>query len=223
MKERKIDFRILTLIISIAALSIIFSGWRNLRKGIFLGDDFFYQAESSLYQRNSMNYIRSVPKDDSVGFIISLNGKEQSASLTRQGDSVSITFDDGTIIKGIWNGQWLSDEETGLPLNFSSDNITVTVGNQPSEPGKPAVSSALCQIVWGDLEPRGSIVLVIVGGLLYALGAVTFLFPNEAHFFLRRWAYQKAELSEDGVLAEKIGGIVGMAAGVVVMIGLFIV
>lgn len=222
MGEYRINRRILVLIIGTAVLAAAFSGWRNLRKGVFLGNDFFYRVEDSFYQKNPVNYIRSEPENDSISFIISLNGKEQAASLIRQGDSVSIAYDDGTVIEGIWNGQWFSDKETGLPMAFSPDNITVTVGNQPSQPGKPAISNALCRIVWGDLEQKGSIALLWIGGLLYTLGAVTFLFPNEAHFFLRKWAYRNAELSESGLLMEKAGGVIAMAVGVVVMLGLFI-
>jgi len=88
MKEKKIDRGILALIIGIAVLAVLFSGWRNLRKGVYLGNDFFYRAGDCLYQKNSVNYIRSVPEDGSIGFTISLNGKEQSASLTRQEDFV---------------------------------------------------------------------------------------------------------------------------------------
>ena len=103
-----------------------------------------------------------------------------------------------------------------------NDGITITVGKQPPFIGKPAISNALCRIAWGDLEPRGNIALLWVGGLLYALGAVGFFFPNESHFFLRRWAYQNAELSESGLFMEKAGGVVAMVVGVVVMLGLFI-
>jgi hypothetical protein len=223
MKEKKIDRGILALIIGIAVLAVLFSGWRNLRKGVYLGNDFFYRAGDCLYQKNSVNYIRSVPEDGSIGFTISLNGKEQSASLTRQEDFVSITYDDGTVIEGIWNGQWFSDRETGFPLEFGADNITITVGNQPFQPGKPAISNALCRIAWGGLERKGSMILLCFGGFLYALGAAAFLFPNEAHFFLRRWAYQNAELSESGLLMEKAGGVIVMVVGIVVMLGLFIV
>lgn len=220
MKEKRIDRRILALIIGIAVLAAIFSCWRNLRKGVFLGNDFFYRAEDSLYQKNSVNYIRSVPKDGSINFTISINGKEHSASLIRQEDFVSIAYDDGTIIDAVWNGQWFCDRETGYPMVFDT---AITIGDEIPEIGKPAISNALCRIAWGDLEQRGSIVLLFLGGFLYALGAVTFLFPNEAHFFLRRWAYQNAELSESGLLMEKAGGVVGMAVGVVFMLGLFIV
>lgn len=219
MTEKRGDRCILALIIITAVLAAAFSGWRNLRKGIFLGNDFFYRVEESLYQKNSANYIRSVPEDGGAGFVIFLNGKEQTASLQRQEDFVSITYGDGTVIEAVWNGQWFCDRETGYPMTF---DVAVTFGDEIPEIGKPAISNALCRIVWGDLEPRGSAALILVGGLLYALGAVSFLFPNQAHFFLRRWAYRQAELSEDGVLAEKIGGVVGMAVGVVVMLGLFI-
>jgi len=226
MEEHKVNRWILILIAGVAILAAVFSGWRNLRKGFFLGNDFFYRVDDSLYQKNSMNYIRTAPEDDSIGFTIFLNGKEQSATLQKQGDMVSITYDDGTVIKGIWNGQWFSDAETGLPMEFGEDTVIVTAGNEPFSTlqlGKPAISNALCRIAWSDLEQRGDIFLLLIGGLLYALGAVSFLCPNEAHFFLRRWAYQKAELSESGILMEKIGGILAMAVGAFVITGLFII
>ena len=221
MDEKRVDRRVLALILGIAVLALIFSGWRNLRKGIYLGSDFFFRAEETLYQRNPVNYIRTVPADSGIDFTIVLNGVEQSANLQRDGDFVSITFDDGTVFEGAWNGQWFYDKQTGLPMEFGG-GVTVVVGNQIPPIRKPAISNALCRIAWGDLEQRGHVSLLFVGGLLYALGAVTFLFPNEAHFFLRRWAYQNAELSETGLFMEKAGGVVGMVVGVAVMMGLFI-
>lgn len=221
MTEKRVDRRVLALIVGIAVLALIFSGWRNLRKGIYLGNDFFFRAEQTLYRRNAVNSIRALPTEGGTDFVITLNGEEQSANLQRDGDLVSIAFEDGTVFEGAWNGQWFYDRQTGLPMEFG-EGVTVVVGNQIPPIGKPAISNALCRIAWGDLEQRGHVSLLIVGGLLYALGAVTFLFPNEAHFFLRRWAYQNAELSETGLFMEKAGGVVGMVVGVAVMMGLFI-
>lgn len=221
MTEKRVDRRVLALIIGIAVLALIFSGWRNLRKGVFLGNDFFFRTEESLYQRNAVNYIRSAATESGTGFTIILNGEEHSANLQRDGDFASITFDDGTTFEGAWDGQWFYDKQTGLPMEFGG-GVTVVVGDQIPSTGKPAISNALCRIAWGDLEQRGHVSLLLVGSLLYALGAVTFLFPNEAHFFLRRWAYQNAELSETGLFMEKAGGVAGMVVGVAVMMGLFI-
>lgn len=226
MKEQKGKRWIFIAIIGVAVLAVAFSGWRNLRKGIFLANDFFYRVDDSLYQNDSINYIRTAPKDGGVGFTILLNGKEQSATLPKKGDLASIIYDDGTVIEGVWNGQWFTDPETGLPMEFGEVTITVTAGDESfltPQPGKPAISNALCRIAWSDLEQRGNIALLFIGGILYALGAVSFLFPNEAHFFLRGWAYKKAELSESGIFMEKIGGILAMAVGALVMTGLFIV
>ena len=64
--------------------------------------------------------------------------------------------------------------------------------------------------------------MVIAGSILYLAGALTFLFPNESHFFMRGWAYKKQELSDEGILAEKIGAVAIMVLGIVGVLGLFI-
>lgn len=64
--------------------------------------------------------------------------------------------------------------------------------------------------------------LVIAGMVMYLVGVLVFLFPNESYFFLRRWAYQQPELSDEGIIAEKIGGVAGMLGGIMLITGIFL-
>jgi len=61
-----------------------------------------------------------------------------------------------------------------------------------------ALSQYLCQIDRGEMVKNGHIAMVLVGALIYVIGAVTFLFPEKMYFLGSRWRYKNAELSDDG-------------------------
>lgn len=70
----------------------------------------------------------------------------------------------------------------------------------------------------GESERRGSIAIVLLYAFIYAVGALTFLFPEEAAFFGSRWQYRsKPELSDAGLIMRKLGGIVFMVAAVIIL------
>lgn len=48
MKRMKNRYVIAMLMLFLFALA--FSGWRNFRRGIFIGDDFFYKMSDTLYK-----------------------------------------------------------------------------------------------------------------------------------------------------------------------------
>ena len=53
--------------------------------------------------------------------------------------------------------------------------------------------------------------------LIYALGIASFFWPEEVCFFGRRWRYANAELSYDGVIVQRIGGVLCALAGIVLL------
>lgn len=208
------------VLLALFVIALAFSGWRNFRKGVYIGDDFFYKNGETLYQSGE-NTI-SIQKSGGVTqFTVWINGEQQTADVEWSGDYAAITYGDGNVVAGSWDGQRLLGED-GIPLIYSLDEITVTIGNEIAPVGKGTLSNALCKIDRNETENRGFGLMLVVGVILYLIGALTFLYPNESHFFLRRWAYWEAELSEEGLWAEKIGGIIAMIAGTVVMAGMFL-
>ncbi len=202
---------------AVFAAALIFSVWRNFRSGVFVGNDFLYKQSDAMYIKNDANNIAA----DENGYTIILNGKRQTASVMWSKDRASVTFDDGTVMEGYWDGQnlWRDD---GMPFTYS-DGFSVSVGGEENHHiGKGTISDALCKIDRNETETRGSVWLVLVGVILYLMGAFAFLFPNESHFLLSSWAYKEPELSDAGLFMERLGGIAAMLAGIVFIIGIFI-
>lgn len=221
MKRMKNGYVIAMLALFLFALA--FSGWRNCRRGIFIGDDFFYKMSDTLY-KSGENMISLQKNGDATQYSIQLNGEKQSAVSQWNGDRATVTYEDGTVIAGAWNegSDWGLYGEDGVPLAFTAGNgITITVGDEAVPIGKTALANALCRIDRKETESRGSLGATAAGAVLYLIGALIFLYPNEAHFLFRKWAYQQAELSDAGLFMEKSGGIVVMIAGLAIMTGIF--
>lgn len=70
--------------------------------------------------------------------------------------------------------------------------------------------SLLLRAVRGDISARGHFVCFLMS-LLYFLGLAQFLFPEEMAFFGSRWQYRyEPELSYEGMIMAKLGGILIM-------------
>lgn len=219
-KEKMRKNKSMIVLLALFVIALAFSGWRNFRKGVYIGDDFFYKTSDTLF-KSGENTISFQESDDGTQFTVFMNGEQQTAGVKWNGDHADITYADGTVVAGSWDGQRLLGED-GIPLIYSLNEITVTIGNEIAPLGKGTLSDVLCRIDRNETENRGIAMMLVAGGVLYLIGALTFLYPNETHFFLRRWAYREAELSEEGLLAEKIGGVVAMIAGIIIMAGMFL-
>jgi hypothetical protein len=53
--------------------------------------------------------------------------------------------------------------------------------------------------------------------VIYALGIASFFWPEEVHFWGSRWRYVNAELSDEGILVQKISGAACAVVGVVLL------
>lgn len=211
------------VMLALFLFALAFSGWLNSRRGIYIGDDFFYKMSDTLY-KSGENIISLQKKGDATQFSVQLNGEKQSAVSQWNGDRVKVTYEDGTVIAGAWKqgSDWGLCGEDGIPLAFTAeDGITITVGDGAVPIGRTALANALCRIDRKETESRGSLGATAVGAVIYLIGALTFLYPNESYFLFRRWAYQRAELSDAGLFMEKSGGVVAMIAGLAIMTGIF--
>ena len=191
----------IALIIIIFVLSFLYSARRNFRKGIFLDDRFFYLTENTLFE-----------------------GDTQAASLKWDDAHVTISYENGSVIEGDWNGKYITDSD-GMPIATDSDEITMSNGETTQPVGfyqNSALSHALCQISQNKTVIRHSIWIILLGVVVYLIVAIEFLYPEKCHFFLRGWRYKNPELSEEGTLIEKISGIIGMVLGLIAVTGLFI-
>lgn len=212
-----------TLILFVVLLVL---GYRIcLRKGVDIGDDYFYKVNNEVYKADDNNYLELQKQEGTEEAVIVLNGEKQTAQLVWDGSDVKITYSDGTVINGMWGGDGLSDEE-GVPIIYSEDYMDDYEGagayGGPAKVRKAVLSEALCRISRNAAGMRGSVWLMLFGTVLYILGIVIIRNPEASFFFLNRWRYKDAELSEAGKVVEQISGIAVMIVGAVFLSGIFL-
>lgn len=219
------------ILILLFVILLVFGLWRNVRRGIYVGDFFLYRKDASWY-KNASDEIRMSREEDRTFFTINYDGEEKSAELIwnveEAADSIlqdqkyaTITFGDGSVVEGKWdNNQFgMLVDEDGLPLEWGE--VTVTIAGERPEISDVSWSNALCRMDLGLTEKNGEIWFVVIGAICYILGVLNFLYPEQMYFLFSRWKYARAELSDVGIAVEKIGAVVVMIMGAVFMMRLF--
>ncbi len=123
--------------------------------------------------------------------------------------------------EGTWGNDCLLDKE-GMPVMYSGEAVIAVTGDKAKEVGKEVLSDALCRVSRDAAEIRGSVWFMLLGTVLYGFGIFALKNPEGSHFFLNRWRYRDAELSEEGKAAEQIGGAVFLIFGAVLVSGVFL-
>lgn len=182
----------------------------NTRQGVYAGDVFLPRTE------NGYGPIVLTLEDGAVTFSGTAADTDFTAALCRDGDMVSIAFADGETLTGHWDGANLCNDD-GMPYAYTAHAVTVTVGNEPSPLGRAPLADVLCRMAFGVTEARGALHLLVVGTVLYVLGALYVLIPEKMYFLGRQWVFSHAELSDMGRLGQVIGGWVLLAAAAIIM------
>lgn len=211
-------------------LLIVFGWQRNCRKGIVLGDMVLYRQSKSLY--SSDNAQITVNKEEDSYFCELTTGSESRSAEIVETEDVSVggafqrgnpvyqvTFDDGTVVTGyrstygdFYNPDW--------PLE---SHMSVTVGDQ-IDLSDEMTAQLMMKAAFGDTESNGSGWLVFFGALIYVMGMLGWLFPEQMHEFTnlgKRVMYQDADLTDAGVMLMKMSSIVIMALGIFLALRLF--
>ena len=198
------------IILALTLLCLLpLSLWLNLRTGVYAGDRFLPRKGSGQFGNVTMT-----AQDGAWRFTGAVGQETVDALLTAEGDRVTVEWGDGGFLTGAWDGERLLDEN-GLPLGVGE--VIITINGQSSPMSRYAMAAALTRMAFGAVEHQGSVWMALLGAVLYILGAVTYLYPEQAHFFLSRWQYEHAELSDAGILAERAGAVVAMAGSAVIM------
>jgi len=205
----------IVLILILAAL-LIPSIWLNRCEGVTIHDHFLFRRSPGEY-RSITGW--SIIHDSSENtFTASLGKQTFQATAELDGDFARFTFSDGTVAEGRWDNRFGMVDTDGVPIPVF-DSVEIIVGDEnlryyltPS-----AIACEFCRIAMNKTEPYGSIGLVLCGIALYVLGAAHFLWPEHMHFLFARWRYRNAELSDDGVAAEKAGAILIMLCAAAIM------
>lgn len=215
--RKKKLFLFIAILVGVVSL---LSGWYfTLRKGVYVGDDFYYKVDAGFVRHNGSNYITFSDYDFKI---VSDSGEITGTIQVSEHLKVNFTFSDGTDASGTWDviGNYFnSDDERDLVrVEFQT---TGGVREQPKLTGAD-YASVLCDIYFGAYETILNWMILVFGIVIYIIGIVDMLYPNEMHFLFSKWRYQNPELSESGVLAARIGGAVVCIMGICVMSGLVV-
>ena len=220
-KFKKPDKKILILA-GIFLLMIVIGCVRNLRQGIYIFDEFLVQKSENLY-RSGKDEIRLIRAADGTTFELTFNGITKRATLVwskstklfdLEHDYATITFDDGTVVEGTWFRDSQLLDQDRMPISWAMDDMISFSGvSEMTGFDAGGLAVLLCRLDHGDTEQNGTLYFVLLGALLYVIGVLNFLYPDMMHFMGSRWRYRNAELSDDGRLAEQVGGVVCMIVG----------
>ncbi len=210
MKKQIVLLGILFLLLAIPA-----AVWQ-LADGVMVDGQFFTRRSPDLYLhgKDSVTITRT---DAGANIMIQLNGEQLEAQVSVEDNAYTFRYMDGRVVSGYW-GEWLDVLVTadGKPLEWE-DGIQIIVNNeQPQSILKReySLSNVLCCMLVEQTEQRGHPVLIMGSLLLYALGVITFFWPEEVYFFGGRWRYAHAELSPEGIAVQKLGGVVCAIVGI---------
>ena len=200
----------------IAVVSLLAGWYFTLRLGVYVGDDFYYKVSDRKYKKNQTNYIEQISDND---FALVSDTGEKTVSLKFHNDLATFDFSDGKSYEGYFDEatETFRDKE-GMIIGW--DSIQIVGGNEPKRISDRTYCVPLFQIYFNEGETRGIWYLQVLGIILYILGIITVLYPNEVHFFLISWKYDYPELSESGLQMERVGGIVECLIGIAFMSGL---
>lgn len=218
----KIERKSILVLAGIFVVLLVIGCFRNLRTGIFVGDKFFYEREAGYYTSGD-NEIRMIKGDGFTNFQIVLLEEVRNAGLAWskkessygvEQDYATITFENGTVVEGTWFGEILVGED-GFPLDWG---IAIYTDMQDRvRVSDEALSEVLCELDLGMTPKNGSILVIFCGGLIYLIGALVWLYPEEMYFLGSRWRYKNAELSYDGIMMQRFSAVVMMIMAAVVM------
>ena len=207
----------LILLVAVLLAAFIPAMALNVQRGVPVGESFLTKRNDALYEKNADYRVALSRGEDETLCEIQLGAQTLSAVLRWQGERARVEYDDGAVIEGVWRADdmWLTDED-GRPIAWN-DGATVTINGDIVSIGRGALADALCRMDTNATEPRGSAAVPFVGALLYVVGAAAFLWPEQTYFFGSRWRFNVAELSDDGKLMQKAGGVITMLGSIVLM------
>lgn len=224
IKKSPTTYLFAAIIFIVFLLSFLYSARRNFRKGVFVDDQFFYLTSGTLLESDEQNKISLKSNDSGIDYTITLDGVTQTANLKWDSGHVTITYENGLVVEGDWNGENMVDHD-GKPVTMHSAQNTNDIKEDAQLASfyqNDALNHTLCQISRNKTVKRHSLLTIVLGIAFYMIGALEFLNPDTYRFFLRGWKYKRDNVTEKSALSEKVGGIVVMVIGLLAITGIFI-
>ena len=194
MNSRKKAIKVV-IIVLIAAVAFGYGAYTTLRSGVYVGDDFFYKKSGSRYEKNLSNYIEQTSDHE---FTIVSSDKKEEVSYEIENGQITFHFPNQTI-SGTWDSAQEQLYDNGVPI-LQNGNFELTEDGRlvTSVTMQEHYSYTLCRIIYDDPQTISKWYLNILGLILYILGIICVMYPEECFFFLQKWQYNNGELSAMG-------------------------
>lgn len=193
------------LIAFLGALLLAVGLYFYLQPGLYVEDDFF-RRQADGYRLSGKRYVTV----DAAGFEVCLDGAPERVTLTRDGQALRFVFSDGETVEGcLADGQLVNAQ--GMPLWMED-------GQSWDSIQRVRLCETLARMSRGETEARAPYLMLLAFALAYAVGAFSFLAPDRAAFFLQRWRYDQAELSDVGRWVERASGALLMLFGAAMLL-----
>ena len=192
------------LIACLGALLMMMGLYFYLQPGLYVGDGFF-RRQADGYRLSDRRYVLVGEN----GFEVCLDGAPERVRLTQDGQALRFVFSDGETVEGcLADGQLVNAQ--GMPLWMEDGQTQASIQ-------RVRLCETLARMSRGETEARAPYLMLLAFALVYAVGAFSFLAPDRAVFFLQRWRFEQAELSDMGRWVERAGGAVLMLLGAVLL------
>lgn len=211
MSKGKLIFVVGAVIV--AAISLYVGWYFTLREGVYVGDDFYYKISEDKFEHDGSNYIEKTT-DNTYHVVIDPN--EKDINMDVKDNTIAFSFPDGKKYNLNWSGDHLINT-SGMPFLYS-----YVSGDQSQLPNEE-YCKFLSEIYFDKTDTISLWGVSVVGILMYALGMLLLLFPEQMYFLSRKSMYKNAELSDSGIFIQKLCGAVLMLFGIVLMTGLIMI
>ncbi len=215
------------VLLGIFVVMILLGCWRNLRTGISLGQQYLFEKSEGHYENKSSSIIMD-KGTEATYFQMVINMKVMHANLVWsevetehqiKQEYATITFDDGNVVEGMWFSDMLVDMDY-RPLGFGDIGVMYLAGEEIPI-SDITLSHVLCRLDLGMTSQNGTGYLIVSGAFIYVIGALCFLYPNKMYFMGSRWMFKNPELSSDGEMMQRFGGILTMIVGFAIAVNIF--
>lgn len=195
--------------------------WIYSRDTVSIGGQQLVCWDGQSYRAGS-DSLTVTPRENGADFDLTLYGEHMTATLEQAGDKITVTFAAGETVVGYDKGFSRLMNEDGSFLE--TDALIIMVDGKLTEPlGKTSLANRFFAIWKYDGEQWGPLWFPLLMAVVYVLGVVQILWPEETYFFLSRWRYTHAELSDDGLMMQKLGGWVAVIGAVVLLYGVLFI